>query len=123
MAGMIMKHPGLFGKIEYSEGDTNKIYTEPNAMEKGPENTCVICYDPEAIPNTFYSPCSHAGVCKSCAQSILKSTTSCPICRQELEFLIFYEKTQEGKFVEVESLEVRNPLKKESNSSARLIHA
>lgn len=72
--------------------------------EEEEEDICFICYAEK--PNTFYDPCSHAGVCKTCALSIMKDNKTCPICRGKLKALIFYEKTADGKYREIESLDL-----------------
>lgn len=46
---------------------------------------------------------------------MIKTNETCPICRQSISSLIFYEKTPDGKFKEVESLEFK--LKSQLNQS------
>jgi hypothetical protein len=109
MAGLFMKGPSLFSRTDVANSELNKV--TPANLENGAKKEddepeiCIICFDPEHKPNTFYAPCSHAGVCRECALNIVKTKKSCPICRQDITSLIFYEKTKEGKYAEVESLE------------------
>jgi hypothetical protein len=79
MAGLFMKGPSLFTQ---KNSDENGGKSEDGIQKNSNgEEVCIICYDPEQKPNTFYAPCSHAGVCRTCALSIAKTNETCPICR------------------------------------------
>lgn len=112
MAGLFMKGPSFFKKDSKNDSprsskDKNDSPEDKENKSEGKNDICIICYNPDNIPNTFYSPCSHAGVCKACALSMVKKNKSCPICRQKIVALIFYQKTPEGKFQETGSLEFK----------------
>lgn len=132
MKGWIMKGPSLFKQITENDDEdleinekitkdlNNKkeikktnINTKNSVNKTGKKEVenkinddglCIICFADK--PSTFYDPCSHAGICKTCALSIIKDNTTCPICRREVKSLIFYEKTEDGKYREIESLDM-----------------
>jgi len=67
-------------------------------------NKCYICYinDPESC----YLPCKHGGVCKECAFQYFKRKQQCPVCRSEVESVVFYEVTDQGKFRQIEEMRI-----------------
>jgi hypothetical protein len=48
-----------------------KIYGED-------ELDCVVCYGEKQV---VYNPCCHFVCCKSCTDTIIKNTKTCPMCR------------------------------------------
>lgn len=47
---------------------------------------CCICYD--NIINTVILPCSHACLCKQCADGYTQKTQQCPICRKSIKSVV-----------------------------------
>jgi len=41
---------------------------------------CQVCWDAE--PNTAFVPCGHAVTCRECANTIVRTQGTCPMCRQ-----------------------------------------
>jgi hypothetical protein len=51
---------------------------------------CCICYDYQA--NTILIPCNHYDFCNHCIDIIYKDNKLCPICRQQIEMILIYQK-------------------------------
>ncbi|KAL3089931.1 hypothetical protein niasHT_029040 [Heterodera trifolii] len=64
----------------------NKEFTK-RIEEINSKITCIICMEKER--SVVFTPCQHAVVCKSCAESIMNSPDAagnkhCPLCRSKI---------------------------------------
>lgn len=44
---------------------------------------CLVCFN--NVPDTVFMNCGHSGVCYECADSLLKSSRECYLCRENIE--------------------------------------
>jgi hypothetical protein len=55
---------------------------------------CVICYENEI--EAVLDPCGHASFCKECSKIIWRGKRACPLCRVNIDALVFFEKDIEN---------------------------
>ena len=75
------------------ESQTNE--SAQTQVPADPSDPCVVCFEKE--PEIMFDPCSHGGVCKTCAvQFIRNHQGSCLFCKQKIQkmFLIAYDKKE-----------------------------
>ena len=51
----------------------------PSIQAQEGEDTCYVCMD--NIPNAMFPDCGNTGICCPCANRIVTSTQTCPLCR------------------------------------------
>ena len=58
---------------------SKKRFAFENQDEKSIIKDCIICF--AMMPDSFFLPCGHSGLCVECAQILLKTTECCHLCR------------------------------------------
>lgn len=66
---------------EGSENDTGRVEDETETRGE-----CAVCYGAERLVKIF--PCGHKTTCGKCLQEIEKINNRCPICREQILFII-----------------------------------
>jgi hypothetical protein len=54
----------------------------PSIQAKEGEDTCYVCMD--NIPDAMFPDCGHTWICGPCANQIVTSTQTCPLCRRRV---------------------------------------
>lgn len=68
----------------------NKNFELDRNFEQEKEPTCYICYREVSAVINF--PCLHTGLCKLCGFQAYLEKNKCPMCRQDIDKLIAYER-------------------------------
>ena len=72
--------PRQLHEMSYTESDNKKVEINENHNIDSSNQACLICF--EGIPDAFYTPCGHGGVCYECAIELMKKTEECFLCRE-----------------------------------------
>lgn len=70
----------------------NKDFRPEKDYSEEEEPLCYICYREASAVINF--PCLHTGLCKKCGFQAYLEKTICPMCRQDIDKLIAYEKVE-----------------------------
>jgi len=66
------RHADREKRLRWSTGD-----------ERVEEPLCVVCFD--AAPQVVLLECGHVVLCRACAQQIMLTSRSCPVCRRAMQ--------------------------------------
>lgn len=50
---------------------------------------CNVCFENDAC--AIFMPCSHGGLCMSCAHDIWKASGECYLCREVVNYILRYD--------------------------------
>ncbi|KAL4164824.1 hypothetical protein KRP22_003565 [Phytophthora ramorum] len=82
--GSVAAAPKAGGAAGGGQADTNQATKDEIEIPEGAE--CIICLcEPR---NTTILPCRHMCLCSECAEALRKSSSTCPICRTNVEALL-----------------------------------
>jgi hypothetical protein len=92
----VNKGSKLLGKKQFSKLDRFDRLFEAfgsdggyQMRDKSQSSICVICFHNNS--NTIYDPCGHGAFCADCSEAIAKKNKKCPLCRKNIDALVFYE--------------------------------
>ena len=89
-----------FSNVEnnlYLRRDTKDEREEKQEYE---DNICIICFSNNI--NALIKPCNHGGFCRNCSIENFKHSAKCPLCRNEIDYIIIYEKRLDGNYYQIE---------------------
>ena len=82
-----------FSKINLDEMKFEKIDEIANSFVK---NECLICFD--AKSEIIIMPCGHSDICLNCAKEVWKTTKSCYICQNPIQYILFVEPFEDNVY-------------------------
>lgn len=86
--------------IPISFGNTSAVNGQNEGDQEYNKETCIICFNSRT--NALFKPCNHGGVCSECSIICYESKKKCPICRKDINHIVIYQKTGDGRLQQTE---------------------